>query len=110
MSENSNEIRSFVADAIPRRRPLRQRRALQLADLAIDVLIAEAVLTPKPALVDRRGSGAHRDLDLARLLRSARSLHGAFLEMATFAAGRGPDQALREELALIGRAGERDML
>jgi triphosphoribosyl-dephospho-CoA synthase len=110
MSANSNEIRSFVADAILRRRPLRQRRALQLADLAVDVLIAEALLTPKPALVDRRGSGAHRDLDLARLLRSAHSLHGAFLEMATVAAGREPDQALRERLASIGRAGERDML
>src|SRR6202047_4180668 len=86
------------------------RRARQLADLAVDVLIAEALLTPKPALVDRRGSGAHRDLDLARLLRSAHSRHGAFLEMATVAAGREPDQALRERLASIGRAGERDML
>jgi triphosphoribosyl-dephospho-CoA synthase len=85
-------------------------RALQLADLAIEVLITEAMLTPKPALVDQRGSGAHCDLDLARLLRSARSLHAAFLEMATLAAGRRADQALREQLALIGRHGERDML
>jgi triphosphoribosyl-dephospho-CoA synthase len=37
-------------------------------------------------------------------------LHGAFLQMAAFAAGREPNQALREELALIGRAGECDML
>ena len=74
------------------------------------MLIAEAMLTPKPALVDRRGSGAHRDLDLTRLLRSARSLHGAFLKMAVLAAGREPDQALREQLAAIGRAGECDML
>ena len=85
------------------------RRALQLADLAVDVLVAEAMLTPKPALVDRRGSGAHRDLDLARMLKSARSLHGTFLSMASAAAGRGPDQALREELARIGRAGEGPM-
>jgi triphosphoribosyl-dephospho-CoA synthase len=85
-------------------------RALQLADLAVEVLIAEAMLTPKPALVDQRGSGAHRDLDLARLLRSARSLHGAFLEMAAAAEGRSPDQSLREELAAIGRAGEQAML
>jgi triphosphoribosyl-dephospho-CoA synthase len=110
MSANSSELRNFVADAIPRRRAPRQRSALKLAELAVDVLIAEALLTPKPALVDRRGSGAHRDLDLARLLRSAHSLHGAFLEMATVAAGREADQALRERLALIGRAGERDML
>jgi triphosphoribosyl-dephospho-CoA synthase len=85
------------------------RRALQLADLAVDVLAAEAMLTPKPALVDRRGSGAHRDLDLARMLKSARALHGTFLSMASAAAGREPDQALREQLARIGRAGERPM-
>jgi triphosphoribosyl-dephospho-CoA synthase len=85
------------------------RRALQLADLAVDVLAAEALLTPKPALVDRRGSGAHRDLDLLRMLKSASALHGTFLSMASAAAGREPDQALREELARIGRAGERPM-
>jgi triphosphoribosyl-dephospho-CoA synthase len=84
-------------------------RALQLADLAVDVLEAEAMLTPKPALVDARGPGAHRDLDLPAMLKSAGSLHGTFLNMATAAAGREPDQALREQLARIGRAGERCM-
>jgi triphosphoribosyl-dephospho-CoA synthase len=84
-------------------------RALQLADLAVDVLKAEAMLTPKPALVDARGSGAHRDLDLPGMLKSASSLHGTFLNMATVAAGREPDQALREQLARIGRSGERCM-
>jgi malonyl CoA-acyl carrier protein transacylase len=72
MSANSRQLRSFITKATPRRQPSPQRRALQLADLAVDVLIAEALLTPKPALVDLRGSGAHRDLDLTRLLRSAR--------------------------------------
>jgi triphosphoribosyl-dephospho-CoA synthase len=110
MSANLSALGSFNPDAASRRQPPPQRRALQLADRAVDALIAEAILTPKPALVDRRGPGAHRDLDLRRLLSSARSLHGAFLQMATFAAGREPDQVLREELALIGRAGESDML
>jgi triphosphoribosyl-dephospho-CoA synthase len=109
MSANLNEQCSCMADTSSHREPP-PWRALQLADLAVDVLIAEAMLTPKPALVDRRGPGAHRDLDLTRLLRSARSLHGAFLRMASFALGREPDQALREELARIGRAGECDML
>jgi triphosphoribosyl-dephospho-CoA synthase len=86
-----------------------QRRAVQLADLAVEALIAEALLTPKPALVDLRGPGAHDDLDLFRLVRSAHSLHGTFLRMAVFAAGRHPDRVLREELALLGRAGECDM-
>jgi triphosphoribosyl-dephospho-CoA synthase len=109
MSANSSALRSFRTDETPRPRLPRWPASL-LADLAVDVLIAEALLTPKPALVDRRGPGAHCDLDLTRLLRSARSLHGAFLQMAVVAAHRHPDQELREELARIGRAGECDML
>jgi len=84
-------------------------RALPLANLAVEVLVAEATLTPKPALVDARGSGAHRDLDLTRMLKSAHSLHGTFLRMAIAAMGRKPDQTLREQLARIGRCGERHM-
>ena len=38
--------------------------AERLADLAVDALIDEADLSPKPALVDRRGNGAHTDLHL----------------------------------------------
>jgi triphosphoribosyl-dephospho-CoA synthase len=109
MSANLSERRG-LAPAVSHRRPLASRRALQLADLAVEVLIAEALLTPKPALVDRRGPGAHDDLDLSRLVRSARSLHGMFVRMAALAAGREPDRTLREELALLGRAGECDML
>jgi triphosphoribosyl-dephospho-CoA synthase len=106
MSANPCELFTFDRRAGSARAP---RRALQLADLAVDVLTAEALLTPKPALVDARGSGAHRDLDLPGMLKSANSLHGTFLKMATAAAGREPDQALREQLARIGRAGERCM-
>ena len=84
--------------------------ASQLADAAVEALLDEALLTPKPALVDQRGCGAHHDLDLGRLQRSAHSLHGAFRDMATVAMGRVPDQPLREDLAAIGRSGERAML
>lgn len=85
-------------------------RTSDLADRAVDALVAEALLTPKPGLVDRRGSGAHRDLDLARLLRSANSLREGFRQMAECAAGRTPAQPLREELAQIGREAELQML
>jgi triphosphoribosyl-dephospho-CoA synthase len=81
-----------------------------LADLAAWALVEEAELTPKPGLVDRRGSGAHRDLDLETLRRSARALRPAFRAMAEVAQGRQPDQSLREELAAVGRAGEIHML
>jgi triphosphoribosyl-dephospho-CoA synthase len=111
MSANPCKLYTFDlrADSVPD-----QRRALQLADLAVDVLAAEARLTPKPALVDGRGSGVHRDLDLPAMLKSASSLHGTFFDMAAAAAaavtaGREPNQALREQLARIGRSGERCM-
>ena len=82
----------------------------QLADFAVTALIDEAYLTPKPALVDRRGCGAHADLDLPKLLRSANALRGTFVAMAEVAFGQEPSQSLRETLAVIGREGERAML
>jgi len=84
--------------------------AESVADRAVSSLIVEARLTPKPALVDRRGPGAHRDLDLQRLLRSAASLKMSFRRMAECAQGRLPSRSLREELARIGREGEQVML
>jgi triphosphoribosyl-dephospho-CoA synthase len=83
----------------------------QLARYAVTALIDEAQLTPKPALVDQRGSGAHRDLDLATMLRSAHALEPTFAALARAARRRGePSALLRTELAQIGRAGEQDML
>jgi triphosphoribosyl-dephospho-CoA synthase len=85
-------------------------RAAQLADRAVGALIAEALLTPKPALVDQRGPGAHRDLDLARLLRSAEALRGSFLCMALQASAAPPALELREQLGALGREGEQRSL
>jgi triphosphoribosyl-dephospho-CoA synthase len=83
----------------------------QLARDAITALIDEAELTPKPALVDQRGSGAHRDLDLAIMRRSAQALETTFAALARTARRRGePSALLRAELAQIGRAGEQDMM
>lgn len=45
-----------------------------LADLAVRALIVEAELTPKPGLVDAANPGAHADMDLPLLLRSAQAL------------------------------------
>jgi triphosphoribosyl-dephospho-CoA synthase len=89
---------------------LRRDLAEELAERAVDALIAEAVLTPKPGLVDCRGSGAHRDLDLSKLLRSAASLRESFREMAECSGGRAVSRELREELGAIGRKAEERML
>ncbi|WP_428029984.1 triphosphoribosyl-dephospho-CoA synthase [Ancylobacter sp.] len=80
-----------------------------LAALAVAALVAEAELTPKPGLVDRRGPGAHADIDIDTLLAAAEALRGCFRDMAQAASGLQPSQALREELARIGRDGERAM-
>ena len=87
-----------------------QERADDLADRAVKALIAEATLTPKPALVDQRGSGAHHDLDLECLLRSAQALRSTFRWMALYASAGTLGLELREQLGAIGRHGERRML
>lgn len=63
----------------------------QLAELAVDALKREAVLTPKPGLVDGNNSGAHRDMDLGLLLRSADSLKPYFRFCADFGFQQAPD-------------------
>jgi triphosphoribosyl-dephospho-CoA synthase len=85
-------------------------RAAWMAALAQQSLIAEAELTPKPGLVDRRGSGAHRDLSLALMRRSALAIEPYFLKMASLSERARPGQQLREQLAAIGRDAERAML
>lgn len=87
-----------------------ETHSARLADDAVSALIEEALLTPKPGLVDRRGNGAHRDLNLPLMLRSAESLRPAFTRMAQAAEGQTAGQALREKLASIGRQGEMEMM
>jgi triphosphoribosyl-dephospho-CoA synthase len=83
----------------------------RLADLAVDALIDEADLSPKPALVDRRSSGAHQDLHLGLMHASALSLWPTFKEMAEAAIAIGEiGQPLREAIGLIGREGEVAMM
>jgi triphosphoribosyl-dephospho-CoA synthase len=81
-----------------------------MAALARQALIAEAELTPKPGLVDRRGGGAHTDLSLAIMRRSALTIEPYFCQMAFVSRETRPSQQMRERLAVIGRDAERAML
>ena len=84
-------------------RDLGRRAAWSLAE--------EALLSPKPGLVDRRGRGAHADLDLGLMLRSAAVLEPSFVAMADAAQARGrADAPLRETLGRLGRAAEHTMM
>jgi triphosphoribosyl-dephospho-CoA synthase len=84
--------------------------SIEIADLAVAAIKDEADLTPKPGLVDQRGSGAHTDMDLALLHVSADSLRTAFVECASAATYSAISSKLRACLGEIGRAGERAML
>ena len=86
----------------------RRRLAARLATLAVDALIEEAELTPKPALVDRRGPGAHIDHSLQLMRCSARALRSSFELMALASFRQVPSQTLREDLGAIGRWAGRD--
>lgn len=82
----------------------------ELSELAVSALIQEALLTPKPGLVDSNGSGAHGDLTLDLMLRSAEALREGYATMARAAFGQLPSQELRERLALLGRIAENRMM
>ena len=77
-----------------------------LANAAVEALLVEARLTPKPGLVDMRGSGAHRDMNLELLTRSAHSLRPTFAAIASAAFQAGETCDLRQTLSKLGRDGE----
>jgi triphosphoribosyl-dephospho-CoA synthase len=83
---------------------------MRMARLAREALIAEVELSPKPGLVDRRGAGAHTDLSLSIMKRSAFAIEPYFCEMALISRDSRPSQRMRERLAVIGRDAERAML
>ncbi|MBB2895781.1 triphosphoribosyl-dephospho-CoA synthase [Pseudomonas sp. AS2.8] len=84
--------------------------AERLADLAVTALVDEAELSPKPALVDRRGQGAHQDLSLGLMLTSAQALRPCFQAMAEAAELELPAAELRRLIGRLGREGEAAML
>lgn len=61
---------------------LRTLAADRLSEYAVEALLKEVELTPKPGLVDRRNSGAHTDMDLPLFHRSARVLQPYFRRAA----------------------------
>lgn len=84
--------------------------AHRLAALVESALIDEATLSPKPGLVDMRGSGAHHDLDWALMTHSAQTLRPAFEAMALAGTRIEAPLPLRERIGRLGREGEAAML
>ncbi|MEU5381893.1 MULTISPECIES: triphosphoribosyl-dephospho-CoA synthase [unclassified Streptomyces] len=84
--------------------------AERLGYLARCALHDEAMLSPKPGLVDGRGSGSHHDMDLPLLLASADALAAPIAACAHAAQSLPLGRTLRAEIGTVGRAGEKLML
>lgn len=87
----------------------KQSFSFNVAKVAVLSLIEEVELTPKPGLVDRRNTGSHQDLTIELMRISAETLADTFEKIAFISYGREPSQSLREEIAFIGRDGEKRM-
>jgi holo-ACP synthase/triphosphoribosyl-dephospho-CoA synthase len=61
---------------------LKNFAAEEVGKMAARALVEEAELTPKPGLVDRNNSGAHDDMDLDLMVKSALNLEGYFRSVA----------------------------
>jgi len=102
--------------------PVGTDRAQWLAQAATQALLAEVDLTPKPGLVDRRGSGAHCDMNHALMQRSAHALTPGFMAMADAVYAHRPGLAsdvsswsttamgVRAALGAVGRQAEAAMM
>ena len=92
--------------------PSVEEAAKRVGRLAHRALLREALLTPKPGLVDRDNSGAHRDMNVTTFVASARAI-APWMEEFFLAGARGEDLPPRAALALLrplGVACERAML
>lgn len=79
-----------------------------LSHLAIQALYQELDTTPKPGLVDKHDSGAHKDMDYALMSKSIRVLRPWFTEFALAAIDY--QDALPEKLRTLGIEAEKAML
>lgn len=86
--------------------------AARIAGCAQRALLTEAVVTPKPGLVDRENSGAHNDMDLFTFMNSACALRPYFEKCARI--GLTTDKAdpavIFERLRCHGLVAEKQML
>lgn len=87
-----------------------QKLSIELAELAQKSILYEAVLTPKPGLVDAVDQGAHKDMNVFTFIDSSSSLFHSFYEYAyaglTF---RHDEKGLFSEIRNIGIEAEKRM-
>lgn len=89
----------------------KQMIAQKAAQLAIQSLLYEATLFPKPGLVDAISNGAHHDMDIYTFIDSSVSLTPFFIQYvyAGLTHQESP-KSLFQKVRLIGIQGEKEML
>lgn len=85
--------------------------ARRISGQAVDSLLAEVHVGPKPGLVDRFNSGAHRDMDESTFIKSAESLRGYFTDCAYAGIylGLTGDESITDSLVSLGKEAEKTM-
>lgn len=91
-------------------RLLREGITETAAQLAVQSLLCEVYATPKPGLVDRNGSGSHRDMDLFTFLTSSAVLWPYFRQCAAIGMDGGEPETVFSRLREAGLEAERRML
>ncbi|MBQ7214361.1 MAG: triphosphoribosyl-dephospho-CoA synthase CitG [Synergistaceae bacterium] len=77
--------------------------------LAVEAILVEVSVTPKPGLVDRNNSGAHKDMDFFTFMKSAASLHSIFDISAIAGMLEASTQKLFSKLRDLGKLAEDNM-
>jgi len=80
----------------------------RIGALAVQALLDEVRLSPKPGLVDSENNGAHKDMDLTLMEKSANALRGYFEQGAALGLQLGAECAV--PLQQAGMAAEKTML
>lgn len=87
-----------------------QKWARQLAIYAQQAVLYEAVLFPKPGLVDAQNSGSHSDMDIYTFLNSSTGLVEGFYEFALMGLNwQGEANELFQAIRPIGITAEKEM-
>ena len=75
----------------------------QIGDCCVNALISEVSASPKPGLVDRINSGAHRDMDFSTFMKSIEAISSYFSKFAQIGCSLGSiDENTLEKIRPVG--------
>ena len=86
-----------------------EAKARRIGAQAAKALLYEVCITPKPGLVDRNNSGAHRDMDIFTFMASASALQPYFTDCAKIGMETPSPAETFEKIRLRGMVAEGEM-